>query len=192
MNVTMTDSSSSGKILPFRKAPENILIDCIGSADKNLVSWQSVYFALVALAVYVMTQPCGRVCGQNSKMRTYMRSSLIFCGFDALAIIIRILVYRVNRITPFRAIQSTVAARFDDIDDELEGLQMLEKLTFIRLVLFILTLTQSIKLFALGRVPWPRSWGCLFLISFVVVEIVIFLGQSFERVEISKRSCLPQ
>jgi hypothetical protein len=122
MNVTMTDSSSTGKTTPFRKALEDILIDCIGSADQNLVSWQSVYFALVALAVNVMTQPCGRVCGQNPKMRTYLRSSPIFCGFDAFAIIIRILVYLVNRIAPFQAIQSTVAARFDNIDDELEGL----------------------------------------------------------------------
>jgi hypothetical protein len=121
-----------------------------------------------------------------------MRSSPIFCGFDALAIIIRIIVYLVNRITPFRAIQSTVAARFDDIDDELEGLQMLEKLTFVRWVLFVLTLTQSIKLFALGGVPWSKGWGCLFLVSFVVVELVVFLRQSFERIEISERSCLPQ
>jgi hypothetical protein len=63
--------------------------------------------------------------------------------------------------------RKVVAACFDGIDDEVEGLQYLEKITSVRLILFIITLTQSIKLFALGGVPWSQASGYLLVASFI-------------------------
>jgi len=139
-----------------------------------------------------MTQPCGRICGMDPITRTYIRSSPIFCGFDTLAIIINFLVHLFNGVGPLRAAKSIVAARFEGIDDEVEGLQYLEKVTFIRWVVFIITLTQSIKLFALRGVPGSQAWGYLFLASYVAIEVVILLGNAYERLQTTNVSLLPR
>jgi hypothetical protein len=96
-----------------------------------------------------------------------------------------------NGVGPLRAAKSIVAARFEGIDDEVEGLQYLEKVTFFRWVVFIITLTQSIKLFALSGVPGSQAWGYLFLTSFVVIEVVILLGNTYERLQTTTVSLLP-
>ena len=67
----------------------------------------------------------------DPKIRTYIRSSPVFCGFDILGIIINFLVHLCNGNGPLRAAKAIVAARFDGIGDELEGLQYLEKMTFL-------------------------------------------------------------
>jgi hypothetical protein len=59
-------------------------------------------------------------------MRTYLRSFPFFCAFDTLSIVTRLLVYRLNGITPLYAVQAIVASRFDGIADGLQGLQNLE------------------------------------------------------------------
>jgi hypothetical protein len=163
--------------------------------ESNLVSWQSVYFALAALSFNTLTQPCGRVCGQNTKIRTYVRSSPFFCAFDLLSLFIRLLVYTIGGITPIRAVLATVAARFDADDEEGEEegkLQSLLKNVVVRWIVFIPTLLQAIKLFALGGVRVSQAWGAVLLGAFVVVEGLGYLGSLCERIEVSQRSCLPR
>jgi hypothetical protein len=126
----------------------------------------------------------------NPKMRTYIRSSLIFCSFNTLAIIIHFVMHLLKGVTPLRAAKAIAIARFEDIDDEVKGLQYLEKLTFVRWIFFILTLTQSIKLFALSGIPWSQAWGCLYLASFLIVEVLILL-HDHERSQTSTVSLLP-
>jgi hypothetical protein len=154
-----------------------------------------VYFALVALSFNTITQPCGRVCGQNTKIRTYVRSSPLFCAFDLLSLFIRLLVYTIGGITPIRAVLATVAARFDADDEEGEEdgtLQSLLKNVVVRWIVFIPTLLEAIKLFALRGVRGSQVWGAILLAAFVVVEGLGYLGSSCERIEASQRSCLPR
>jgi hypothetical protein len=154
-----------------------------------------VYFALVALSFNTLTQPCGRVCGQNTKIRTYVRSSPFFCAFDLLSLFIRLLVYTIGGITPIRAVLATVATRFDadDEEEEEEGtLQSLLNNVVVRWIVFIPTLLQAIKLFALRGVRVSQVWGAVLLSAFVVVEGLGYLGSLCERIEGSQRSCLPR
>jgi hypothetical protein len=128
-------------------------------------------------------------------MRTYVRSSPFFCAFDLLSLFIRLLAYTIGGITPIRAVLATVAARFDADDEEGEeegNLQSLLKNVVVRWIVFIPTLLQAIKLFALGGVIVSQVWGAVLLGAFVAVEGLGYLGSLCERIEASQRSCLPR
>jgi hypothetical protein len=121
-----------------------------------------------------MTQPSGKVCGLPEQYRTYLRSSPIFCVFDAFAIVIRFIIYLLFRFPPRKALRTTLSERFskDEIVCLDGGFQALERLTWVRWLLFSLgTLPQVIKLFALQGVPWTQGWGTMFLASFLILEL---------------------
>lgn len=52
-------------------------------------------------------------------------------------------------------------------------------LTFLRWIFFVIaTLPTTISLMAMGGVPWTKAFGIMFLVSFVVIEIVVeFVGR---------------
>jgi hypothetical protein len=68
-------------------------------------------------------------------------------------------------------------------DDEVEGVQSLEKKTWLRWLWFILgTLPPTIKLLAMRGVHWEQAWGMMFLSSWIINEsLIIFaaMNQSF-------------
>lgn len=124
------------------------------------------------LVTNIMTQPSGRVLSLPSRYRTYLRSSPIICALDALAFLLRVF------ITPYllpislhQALDAVLRERYKDIEDASEGLQSLEKQTWLRWVFFIVgTLGPSIKLMAMQGVPWTKVWGGMFLFAFLVIE----------------------
>ncbi|KAE9367014.1 hypothetical protein N431DRAFT_82228 [Stipitochalara longipes BDJ] len=56
------------------------------------VSWQTIFWTLLPLAISSMTQPGGRVCGLPSFYRTYLRCSPILCAADAFSVISQVAV----------------------------------------------------------------------------------------------------
>ncbi len=53
-----------------------------------------------------------------------------------------------------------------DEDDEAEGVQSIERMTWLRWLWFILgTLPPAIKLFSMTGVRWEQAWGLMFLSS---------------------------
>lgn len=68
----------------------------------------------------------------------------------------------------------------------------MEKLTFVRWILFIVILIQALKLFALSGISWAQAWGCLFLASFAIVGVVILLGYAYDRSQTSNSSQYPR
>ena len=157
-------------------------------ASSSHVSWQTAFWSLVPLALNVMTQPSGRVCGWKGASRFYLRCSPVICAADWVAMSVRYLVYLVKARSNQQALRMTLDARFRDLDDDAssdEGFQALEKLTFVRWMLFILgTLPQAIKLVFLKGVPWTQAWGVMFLVPFVTLEIMIILQTGAEPANI--------
>jgi hypothetical protein len=119
-----------------------------------------------------MTQPSGRVLGSPSRYRTYLRSSPIICAIDAFSFILRLIISPSLFHVPFsEAIAETIRQRYDDIEDDSEGLQSLEKMTVLRWVFFVLgTLGPAIKMAAMQGIPWTKAWGMMYLASFLVFE----------------------
>ncbi|CAG8961780.1 hypothetical protein HYFRA_00006323 [Hymenoscyphus fraxineus] len=60
---------------------------------------------------------------------------------------------------------------------ETEGIQALERMTWLRWVWFLLgTLPPAIKLLSLNGVGWVQAWGVLFLSSWVLNELLIIFA----------------
>ncbi|ERF74081.1 hypothetical protein EPUS_08129 [Endocarpon pusillum Z07020] len=161
------------------------------------VLWQSAYFSLVPLAISVMTQPCGDMLLLPSHNRIYLRVSPIVCALDSLAILIRFCVYISSGIGIRNSARKIEKKRFKvkfglalrDADPDREEIsRSLENLTFLRWILFAIgTLPTTIRLLAMGGVPWTKAFGIMFLVSFFVVEIVVvFIGKDLGRSSIPR------
>ncbi|KAF2804706.1 uncharacterized protein BDZ99DRAFT_150755 [Mytilinidion resinicola] len=142
------------------------------------VSGPSAFGVLPALALNVMLQPCGSVCGFHPRLRTYMRSSPFICFADSLAITLRFCVYLFYDMSPRQAARAILALKFRRLDDaELDGLQALEKQAWIRLLGFVAgLLPQSVKIFACGGVRWTQAVVGVYLASFSLVEVLKLLA----------------
>lgn len=66
----------------------------------NEVCWESLWYALIPIALNSMLQPrepTGTTCGFDSSLRIYLRSSPILCAVDATFILIRFIFYTRRR-----------------------------------------------------------------------------------------------
>ena len=72
---------------------------------------------------------------------------------------------------------------FDELDNQPEGIQSLERMTWLRWLWFILgALPPAIKLLAMRGVPWAQTWGMMFLFSWIINESLVlfaFFNPSF-------------
>jgi len=178
------NSSASGNAILSKQPPSLTRLSA-----PSQVSWQTAYWTLIPLAVNTMAQPSGRILSLPAKYRTYLRCSPLICAADSLTIFIHLIFY----FTAFSfkdAIRLLIRQRFgdgeedegegsDEKDEERneEGIQAIEKFTFVRWLFFILgTVGPGIKLMAMEGVPCTKAWGAMFLVSFLVVEVLVILS----------------
>jgi hypothetical protein len=138
------------------------------------VEWQTVCWILIALAMNTMAQPAGRVCGISSRYRTYARCSPIVCAADMVSIVTRLLITCFYlRTSPVTALRMLKAERYKDVEP-IEGIRVIEQYTWLRWVYFILgALPQAIKLMSFRGTPWTQVVGLIFLVSFIIVEMIV-------------------
>lgn len=161
-----------------------------------------------------MAQPSGRICGFPSRYRTYLRCSPLICGADMLSIVIRLAAVVVYlRLSVRESLGILLHGRFDSNDQTNDGrsqsfalqveyddggndgIQVLERMTWLRWLWFLLgTLPPTIKLASMSGVGWAQTWGMMFLGSWVINELLIVfatLNQSFFTVSSSGRITWP-
>ncbi|KAG4430217.1 hypothetical protein IFR05_014303 [Cadophora sp. M221] len=171
------------------------------------VPWQTIFWTLVPLAISSMSQPGGRICGLPSRYRTYLRCSPILCAADTLSIVTNLAVICAYQKRSFiEAVAITLQSRFnDDARDvpeevleefhDIEGVQSLEKMTWLRWLWFILgALPPAIKLMGMGGIPWEQAWGLMFLTSWTINEgLTVFasMNQSYFTVSNTGRISWP-
>jgi hypothetical protein len=151
------------------------------------VPYQTALWALVPLAISTMTQPSGRVLASSPYYRTYLRSSPILCAIDALVFLLHVglasLLFRRRRLPIAQAVDFTIRGRYRGAEEPGEGIQYLEKQTWLRWLWFIFgTAGPAIKLAVMQGVPWTKAWGMCFLGTFLVFECMVFLKKRAERV----------
>lgn len=57
-----------------------------------------------------------------------------------------------------------------------KGFQALEKASFLRWLLFVIgTIPQVIKLLSLSGVRRSKTWGCMYLVSFGILELPLLV-----------------
>lgn len=169
------------------------LLDCSTfalMASSNEVSWPSAYWALPPLAMNSMLQPAGEICGFDSSLRIYLRSSPIVCAMDTVFIFIRFAFYAYHGYPLRWAASAIVAARSpvaevprpdDDVDEDPEPgrFLLLERNAYLLyLALGVGVVTQFVKLMACSGMPWTQVWGCFYILSYLVVEVTYKLGKN--------------
>ncbi|KAH8585696.1 hypothetical protein B0O99DRAFT_603095 [Bisporella sp. PMI_857] len=137
----------------------------------NLVSWQSAFFGLVALALNAMTQP-------STIDKTFPRSSLLFparsspfvCMADALEILVafgfhwfrgvgvREAAWRIHQ----RRAREQSGGHSDNDEWTIEKTPA-EKHPKTFLILFITSLLQGVKIFGMTGLPWTQVWAGMYL-----------------------------
>jgi hypothetical protein len=167
---------------------------CLASSP-TLVSCQTAFWIIVALALSVMAQPCGRVLGFTSRYKTYFRSSPVICAVDTVMIIIRVIILCIKlRISPRTAIVLLVEKRFKDARPA-EDSRAMVYFTWMRWVYFVLgPLPMSVKLASFQGTPVTQTIGFTFLISFVLIEflnVMYGMARSLEEVHLEEGRVAP-
>jgi hypothetical protein len=151
------------------------------------VSWQTLYWTLIPLALNTMAQPCGKVCRQPSRHRTYLRSSPFICAADSPSITIHLITYLYTLsirgdLSIKDSMKLLIQERSRDVEEKTEGARALENLTWSRWLFFILeTLGPAIKLTAMTGIPYTKGGGGMFLSSFLIVEKLIVLSWNLDQ-----------
>jgi hypothetical protein len=143
----------------------------------NQVSWQTCVWILIALAANIMFQPCGKVCSQPSRYKLYMRSSPLICLFDAVSVLIRLIVVSAYfQISPLKSLRILVADRFEEEDS-----QALVNSTWIRWLMFVLSaLPLTIKLCSFRGTPITKFVGFCYVGPFLLFELLIHFSPEAE------------
>lgn len=167
----------------------------------NSVSWPSVFWALVPIALNSMTQPAGRLSTNLTMSQSFhLRASPLLCLFDGISAFCSF-IYHLNRTRNLkRALIETSLARLATNSDENpsesspSNLRQLQENDLFRTILFLLgVLPQAVKLYACTGLFWAKVWTTTYLASFTLLEILVlqpqrFLGASYESYEPASRA----
>ena len=154
------------------------------------VPWQTIYFTLLALAISSAMQPSGRVCGFPARYRVLLRCAPTVCIVDAMFPIIFAMYRFLLKGIPIRnSVLDMIAARFDE-DHDRESLESKEQEpaviprrvkrnpVFRRLFFIFGALIPSTKLFTLYGITLSKAWGVMFVVSFALDEVYIYISNS--------------
>ncbi|OCK80005.1 hypothetical protein K432DRAFT_393410 [Lepidopterella palustris CBS 459.81] len=143
-------------------------------SSSSQISWRSILSILIPLALAVVMQPSGKVCGYPRHLQMYLRSSPVICVADVLSVLFRILVCILDGMPTSEAVQFTLATRF--ADTKRKGQPSLipqgpSLYTFLRWLLFIAgAVPQAHLLLFTSGVLWAEVWGYMYLLCFGVFE----------------------
>ncbi|KAI0096281.1 hypothetical protein GGR51DRAFT_33747 [Nemania sp. FL0031] len=141
---------------------------------ESLVSWQSAWFAVVAIAMNSMSSPNGKVLGFPSSWGEVLRSSPLICFFDALELSsFWLFVMVFNREGPCVAARRVVAVRFNDCEsDQIIG-TVRSRFWITQVGFSIAVLTQAIKLFAMRGVIGCQVCALFYLYSWTLSQALM-------------------
>ena len=153
----------------------------------NPVTWPSVFWALVPVALNSMTQPAGSLSTSlTTDQSFYFRVSPVICFVDALSVLFNFIYYARCSSTWRLAIARVSKAKLtlgdpsEDRSTANEGsepvgnLRRLQENELFRLILFSLgALPQIIKIFACSGLVWVKVWVAVYLTSFILIEVLV-------------------
>jgi hypothetical protein len=127
-----------------------------------------------------MAQPGGLICNADADVGFLLRSSPIICISDALLVLIHLTIDHRQTKSWKKAHKKLICRRFQsyvyDGWKKLKGSKdepVRSNEWYLRLVVFVLTLAQSIKIFAYGGVIWTKVIAALYLGSFLIIEALV-------------------
>lgn len=143
------------------------------------MTWQSVFWAVVPIALNSMSQPSGRILGYPSTYNFALRCSPIVCALSGIDSIVRLIAYTIAEGGLSEGTRRFVAVRFEDRQHNDDGsFDSLRKNTTFRILLFVLgAVPQLVKVYATRGIPWTQAWCMAFLASFAVDEAFLLVAR---------------
>ena len=154
-----------------------------GSLSPNTVSWQSAFWALVALALNSMAQPSGLIFGTASQLNGFfafaMRSSPILCAYNAITFLLCLLWHTVSLRSPHAAKRHVARSRFrNDPKDQESSLYKLQHNFIFQAATFVLgAVPQIVKLYAMRGLMWTQIWGSVYFGFFVILQTLVLFPE---------------
>jgi hypothetical protein len=146
---------------------------------QDQVSGHMAFWALVLLALNVIVQPVGTICGFPPRYRLYLRCSPVFCVLDLVSLLLRFLTYMSHF---WHLIPNPVLVTFKAVVDSKQikgeddpGSQGFEKLPVLRKILAACAFVQAMRLFACEGIPWTVACAYFYIVPFLVYETVCSL-----------------
>ena len=143
--------------------------------SNNTLSWQSVFWAVVPIALNSMSQPSGRILGYPRTYNFALRCSPVVCAASALDSLAQLAVFTIRERSLSTALQKSIDRRFEDTHGDEDGsFQSLRENTIFRIVLFLFgAVPQLIKVYASSGVPWTQTLGTAYLAPFILDELFL-------------------
>jgi hypothetical protein len=148
------------------------------------VTWTTILWSLLAVALNTMLQPAGTVCGGPPALGLMLRSSPVICLIDTLYLVTRLVRYWIGErrarktATPFRSAHARlIALRYqswvDGTCDEFDSISSVQKSQQARIISFLLTLAPMLRILAFKRLYWSKVIASTYFASFIVVELLV-------------------
>jgi hypothetical protein len=138
------------------------------------VSWQTVFWALLAIAVNTCLQDCGSILGLDRNLGLLIRSSPCFCLMDSLIIFGQLMYYAIKHPSQ-SSIRSVASVRKQFRPHDGKQLTLLWLIG--KFLLLLGTATQAVKLFALQGLPWTQVCAAAYLLSYVANAVLNQFGK---------------
>jgi hypothetical protein len=147
------------------------------------VKWQVPFFALLALALGAMMQPCGNVLRTKARNhRFYIRASPIVCIADVAQFLFFILLgYDSDRNIWLKNIKFELKDRFSS-ESGAKDKGPAENSLVLRWILLILGASQFqvVKLMAMRGIPGTQTFAMMFGVAIIFGEVLILLVRSLD------------
>jgi hypothetical protein len=175
-------NDGAGKSSHFTSHIRIAEISLLVASPPSPVTWQVICWILLPLAINSMAQPSGKILGLSSRYRIYLSSSPILCVADAVSAIFGLMFCMLTlRVNPIKASKLAIKRRIEGImsAEKVEYLpRRFQSRTLARSLFFVLgAVPAAIKLCSFTGLPWTKTWGMMFLSSFIVIELITFLSQ---------------
>ncbi|KAK5124112.1 hypothetical protein LTR85_001815 [Meristemomyces frigidus] len=164
-----------GLVLQTSTAPYKIFSM---AANTDTMSWQSLFWAIVPIALNAMSQPSGRILGHPSTMNFTLRCSPVLCAASAIDSIVRVIAYTISEGSFPDGVKLFTAVRFSDRRNDDDGsFNSMRKNTLFRTLLFVLgVVPQLVKIYATRGIPWTLAWCTAFLATYVVDQVIVLFA----------------
>ena len=131
-----------------------------------------------------MTQPAGSIGnGISAEQSFYLRASPFVCVAEAFAALTHFVFLTMETWNPSLAINSISRAKYRNstgVGTTRSQLQNLQDNDLFRLILFTFgVVPQTLKLYSCGGIPTSQIWASLYLLSWVILELLVVMPARF-------------
>lgn len=137
--------------------------------------WFRAFYILPTFALITMNQPAGRVLNASPYNGYWLRASPFICALDAIALIVRLLVYcALLHGDPRKAMLVIRRDRFGEFESKHDQETIFK--TMPRFLAFLLTAWPlGYAWRARSEIKWTMAWAWMYIASFVVLEVIVQL-----------------